>query len=85
MSFSQWANAAFHKFPLASTPTVSVVKNKTKPRGGFWAVRIVSAWNTQLQLGKWEHISWGRYLQEEVGFWLVLILFDLQHTHIKNF
>lgn len=85
MSFSQWAKAAFHKFPLASTPTVSVVKNKTKPRGGFWAIRIVSAWNTQLQLGNWEHISWGRYLQEEVGFWLVLILFDLQRTHIKKF
>lgn len=48
---TQWAKIERHKFPLASTPTVSVAENKLEPRGGFWAVPAVAVWKTYKLIG----------------------------------
>lgn len=48
---TQWAKTELHKFPLASTPTVSVVENKPEPRGGFWAVPTVAVWKMYKLIG----------------------------------
>lgn len=47
----QWARIELHKFPLAFTPTVSVVENQPEPWGGFWAVPTVGVWKMYKLIG----------------------------------